>query len=70
MNVMILFLAICCLAVLAGPVAFLALLLLPVVWLLALPFRILAVVVSALLVFLKTLLLLPARILGFRTRVA
>ena len=69
MNVMILLLACCCLAVLAGPVAFLALLLLPVVWLLALPFRIL-VVVSALLIFLKTLLLLPARIWGYRAKVA
>ncbi len=44
--------------------AFLALLLLPVVWLLASSFRIQAVVVGALLVSIKTLFLRPAIISG------
>jgi hypothetical protein len=40
-----------------------AIVLLPVLWLLSLPFRILAVVVEALIAFLKAVLFLPARIL-------
>jgi hypothetical protein len=44
-NVLILFLMWCYLAVIAWPVALLALFMLPIVWLLVLPFRILAVVV-------------------------
>jgi hypothetical protein len=56
MNVILAFLAWCCLLVLCWPFALLALVLLPVVWLLALPFRVLGVLVTALLAFLKALL--------------
>jgi len=52
--------------VVAWPLAILALILLPLLWLLALPFRILGVLVEALLAFVKAVLFLPARILGYR----
>lgn len=48
------------------PLALLALLLWPLLWLLSIPFRILGCVVSALLAFVKAILFLPARLLGGR----
>jgi hypothetical protein len=60
------FLVWCCLLVLCWPLALLALLLLPLVWVLALPFRVLGVVVGALLALARALLYLPARLLGQR----
>jgi hypothetical protein len=54
------------LLVLAWPVAILVLVLAPFVWLVALPFRIVGVVFSALLALLRALLFLPARLLGHR----
>jgi len=60
----------CILFVLAWPLALLVLVAAPVVMLAAflvvLPFRIAGIVVSALLAFLKSLLFLPARLLGHR----
>jgi hypothetical protein len=50
----------------AWPLALLAIFLLPLVWLLSLPFRALAVIVEALFAFIKALLFLPARLLGHR----
>jgi hypothetical protein len=52
------------LVVLCWPLAVLLLLTWPVLWLLSLPFRVVAIVVEALLRFIKALLFLPARILG------
>lgn len=66
MNVMILFLIWCCLAALAWPFALLVLVLLPLLWLIALPFRLLGMVVSAAFIFIRTVLLLPSRLLGYR----
>lgn len=60
------FLLWCLLFVLAWPLAILALLLLPLVWLIALPFRIVGIAVGALLAFVKAVLFLPARLLGGR----
>jgi len=54
------------LLVLCWPIALLALVLYPVVWLLALPFRILGVAVDGVLAFLRALFRLPARVLGER----
>lgn len=51
---------------LCWPIALLALLAFPVVWLLLLPFRLLGIAVDSALVFLKALLLLPSRVLGYR----
>ena len=56
----------CLLLVLAWPLAILMLLLWPVLWLLSIPFRIVGVALDAVLAFLKALLFLPARVLGYR----
>lgn len=56
----------CCLFVLFWPLALLALVLLPLFWVLSIPFRILGVVVDALVAFLRAVLFLPARLLGHR----
>ena len=52
--------------VLCWPLAILALVLWPLVWLLLLPFRIVGVAVEGVFQFLKALLFLPARLLGGR----
>jgi hypothetical protein len=65
-NALILFVGWCILFVLAWPVALLALLLFPLVWLLALPFRLLGITVGAVFALLKAMLYLPARLLGHR----
>jgi hypothetical protein len=49
---------------LCWPVAILALLLYPLIWLLLLPLRLIGIVVNGLFAFIKALFLLPARILG------
>lgn len=54
------------LLVLCWPLAILALLLWPFLWLLSIPFRIVGIAVQAVLALVKTLLFLPARILGYR----
>jgi uncharacterized membrane protein len=56
--------------VVCWPLALLALLLLPLAWLLSIPFRVFGIVVRALLALLEAILFLPARILGFRRRPA
>ena len=56
------------LLVLCWPLALLALLLYPLVWLVLLPFRILGVAVEGVLELLKAVILLPARLLGGRPR--
>ena len=60
---MVKFLLWCILLVLCWPVALLALVLYPLVWLLLLPFRILGFAVSGVLELLRGIILLPARIL-------
>jgi hypothetical protein len=66
MKALILFVAWCILLVLSWPVALLVLVLAPLVWLIALPFRLLGLVVRATFAFLGALLFLPARLLGAR----
>ena len=46
------------------PIALLALLAYPVVWLLLLPFRLLGIGVDAVFTLLKAIVMLPARVLG------
>lgn len=60
------FLLWCILLVLCWPLALLALVAWPVVWLLALPFRLAGAVVAAALALIRALLFLPARLLGGR----
>lgn len=52
--------------VIAWPVALFLLVLVPFFWLLSIPFRIVGVVVEAMLALIRAILFLPARILGFR----
>ena len=52
--------------VLCWPAALLALLLWPLVWLLSLPFRLVAVSFEAVFALLRALLFLPARLFGHR----
>ncbi|HEX7111728.1 MAG TPA: hypothetical protein VF216_04740 [Mizugakiibacter sp.] len=51
------------LLVVCWPLALLALLLYPIVWLLLLPFRLLGIAVEGVFAFLRAILLLPARVL-------
>ena len=51
---------------LCWPLALLVAVMWPFVWLLSIPFRILGVVLAALLAFMQALLFLPARLLGHR----
>ena len=68
MKVLILFVGWCILFVLSWPVALLALLLFPVVWLLSLPLRLIGMTVRAVFALIRALLFLPARLLGWRSR--
>lgn len=67
MKALLLFVAWCLLLVLAWPIALLALVLFPLVWLLALPLRLLGIAVDAVFALIKVLLFLPARLLGHRS---
>jgi uncharacterized membrane protein YgaE (UPF0421/DUF939 family) len=53
----------CLLLIFCWPIALLALIAYPFVWLLLLPFRILGIAVGGVLAFLRALLFLPVRIL-------
>ncbi len=66
MKVLILFVAWCILFALCWPLALLALVLFPVVWLLTLPLRLVGITIHAAFALIRTLLLLPARLLGYR----
>jgi hypothetical protein len=57
------FLLWCLLLVLCWPLALLALVLYPIVWILLLPFRIVGIAVSGVLELFKALIFLPARVL-------
>jgi len=52
--------------VLCWPLALVALVLWPVVWLLTLPFRLLGIAVDGVLELVKAIVMLPARLLGSR----
>jgi len=54
------------LLILCWPLAVLVLIAWPFLWLLSIPFRIVATVMEALLAFLRAVLFLPARLLGYR----
>ncbi len=61
---MIKFLLWCLLFVLCWPVALLALLLYPIVWVLLLPFRLLGIAVTGVFALLAAIILFPARVLA------
>jgi hypothetical protein len=58
------FLLFCILMVLCWPLAIVALVLFPLIWLVLLPFRLLGFAVGGVLAFIRALFYLPARILG------
>ena len=64
MKVVLIFFVWCLLLVLCWPLALLALVLAPLVWLIALPFRIAGVCLGAMFSLVRALLYLPARLLG------
>ncbi len=64
MKILILFVGWCVLFVLSWPLAVLALILFPLVWLLSLPLRLIGLSVEAVFALLRAVLLLPARLLG------
>ena len=66
MKLLLLLVGWCLLFVLCWPLALLALVLFPVVWLISLPLRLVGITLEALFALIRTLLFLPARLLGFR----
>ena len=66
MKFLILLIAWCILFVLSWPLALLAVVLMPVLWLISLPIRLIITIIEAVLAFIRTLLFLPARLLGFK----
>ncbi len=66
MKVLILGIGWCILFVLSWPVALSALILLPLLWILTLPLRLIGITVDAIFALIRALLLLPARLLGER----
>jgi hypothetical protein len=66
MNTLLTLIAWCVLFVLCWPLALFALVLWPFIWLLSLPFRLIGITFEALFALLRAVLLLPARLLGYR----
>jgi hypothetical protein len=66
MKVLLLFIAWCVLFVLSWPIALVALMAAPIVWLLSLPLRLIGVCVESILALLRAVLLLPDRVPGHR----
>ncbi len=66
MNALLLFIGWCLLFVLCWPLALLALVLMPLVWLLSLPLRLLGIAVGGVFALLRGIVMLPARLLGVR----
>jgi len=61
------FLLWCILLVLCWPLAVLAIVLYPLVWILLLPFRIVGIAVDGVLALLRSIVFLPARLVGGRS---
>ena len=66
MKVLLVVVACYLLFVCCWPLAVLAILLWPLLWLLSLPFRLLSITFEALFALLRAALFLPARLLGYR----
>jgi len=64
MKVLIFFIGWCILFVLCWPLAILAAVLLPIVWLISLPLRLIGITVNAVFALIRAVLFLPARLLG------
>ncbi len=68
MKFLLLVIGWCILLVVSWPIALLALVLWPLFWLLLLPFRLIGITFDAVFALLKAVLMLPARLLGYRAR--
>lgn len=66
MKALMIFIGWCLLFVLCWPVALVALVAFPFIWLISLPLRLLGITLEAVFALLRALLLLPARIFGYR----
>jgi hypothetical protein len=66
-NQVLTFLAWLLLFIFCWPLAIVALLLWPIVWLISLPFRVVGITFEALFALLRAILFLPARALGFKS---
>jgi hypothetical protein len=69
MDMLVTLIGWCILFVLCWPLALLALILAPLVWLLSLPLRLIGISLDAVFALLKAILFLPARLFGYRGRV-
>lgn len=69
MTTLLTFFIWCVLFVLCWPLALLALVLAPFVWLVLLPFRLVGICVDGVFALLKAIIFLPARLLGGRPHV-
>ncbi len=70
MKVLLIAIGWCLLFVLSWPLALLVLILWPLIWLISLPFRVLGIAVEGVFALLRSIVLLPARLLGYRDRTA
>jgi hypothetical protein len=66
MKLLVILLLWALLLAIAWPLALLILVLWPLLWLLSIPFRIIGALMEALLAFVRSILFLPARLLGYR----
>jgi hypothetical protein len=66
MKLALLLIGCCILWVLCWPLLLVMLVLLPLVWLISIPFRLVGIVVESMLAFIRAVLFLPARLLGGR----
>ena len=66
MKALILFVGWCILFVLCWPLAIVALILFPIVWLLSLPLRLIGISIGAVFALIRALLFLPSRLLGLK----
>lgn len=70
MKALLVFFVWCVLFILCWPLALLALFLAPLVWLISLPFQLVGICVAGLFAFVRALVFLPARVLGWRPATA
>ncbi|NND00680.1 MAG: hypothetical protein HKN85_10905 [Gammaproteobacteria bacterium] len=68
MKILVVLLVWCILLVLSWPLAIAVLLIWPILWLISLPFLLIGVIFTALFALFTAILLLPARLLGWRPR--
>ena len=68
MKALILFVGLCILFVLWWPLAVLALIVLPLVWLISLPLRLAGICFEAVFAVIRAVVMLPARLLGWKAK--